>query len=474
MRFSPLPLACLSSLVLLQGCALGPDFLRPQVDIPTAYREARGWKTAEPQDHTPSGPWWELYGDPVLNHLVPQVEISNQNVLAAAAQYRQAQALLSASRAARFPNLGSALSATRSEGTSNGSTVSPGNPVRDTDKLSFSSNWELDLWGRIGRNVEANTHAAQASAADLAAARISAQATLVQGYLQLRINDAQQGLLTRTLAAYQRTYSITNNRYQAGISSKAELAQAEAQLKTTQAQLIDLGVQRAQLEHLIAVLVGKLPSEFQLSAQDQLPALPEIPLALPSSLLERRPDIAAAERRVAAANAQIGVAQAAFFPSLSLAATGGYQNSSLTNLIATPHRFWSLGPALALPLFDAGARSAAKEQALAAYDKSIAGYRQTVLTAFQEVEDNLAALRILAEEKEVQQAASRAANEFQTQTDNQYRAGSVSFLNVAIAQATALSAERSSLDILNRQLNASVALLKALGGGAWQPSATRL
>lgn len=468
MRFRPLALACLSTALVLNGCALGPDFLRPEVNVPTAYRAAPGWKVAEPQDQAMPPAWWELYGDPTLNELVEQVEISNQNVLAAAAQYRQAQALVSASRAAWFPTLGSTLSATRGQGTTNGSTVSPGTSVRNTDRLALSSSWELDLWGRIGRSVEASTNAAQASAGDLAAARLSAQAGLVQNYLQLRINDAQQRLLASTLAAYQRSFEITGNRYQAGIASKADVAQAETQLKSTQAQLIDLGIQRAQLEHAIALLVGKLPSEVRLAASDAIPRLPDIPLALPSTLLERRPDVAAAERRAAAANAQIGVAQAALFPSLSISANGGYQHSNLVDLIATPHRFWSLGPALALTLFDAGARAAAKEQAIAGYDRTVANYRQTVLTAFQEVEDNLAALTILAEEKEVQQAASRAANEFQTQANNQYLAGTVSFLNVATAQAAALSAERSSLDILNRQLAASVALLKALGGGDWR------
>lgn len=468
MRLRPLTLACLTSLAVLHGCALGPDFQRPEIAVPTTFSEAKGWKTAEPQDQIAPNAWWELYGDSRLNELVQQVEISNQNVLAAAAQYRQAQALVSASRAAWFPTLGGTLSAFRGQGTTSGTSISPGSPVRDTDRIGLSSTWEVDLWGRISRTVEANTNAAQASAGDLAAARISAQATLVQSYLQLRINDAQQRLLATTLSAYQRSFEITGNRYQAGVASKADVALAETQLKSTQAQFIDLGIQRAQLEHAIALLVGKMPAELKVAAVDEIPTLPEIPLALPSSLLERRPDVAAAERRAAAANAQIGVAQAAFFPSLIISANGGYQNASFVNLLSTPYRFWSLGPALALSIFDAGARSAAKEQAIAAYDKNVASYRQTVLTAFQEVEDNLATLSILAEEKEVQKAAGRAAKEFQTQANNQYLAGTVSYLNVATAQAASLNAERSSLDILNRQLSASVALLKALGGGDWR------
>lgn len=465
-RLRPLALACLAAF-LLDGCALGPDFFRPKVEVPTAYREAEGWKAAQPRDEALPAAWWELYGDPVLNDLVRQVEVSNQNVAAAAAQYRQAEALVAQTRASWFPNLGANLAATRSQGTS-GSTVSPGTPIRNTDRFSLSSSWEIDVWGRISRSVEANAEAAAASAGDLAAARLSAQAALVQNYLQLRINDAQQRLLNATVAAYQRSYEITRNRYEAGVAAQADVAQAESQLKTTQAQALDLRIQRAQLEHAIALLIGKPPAEFKLAAAEGVPQLPDIPVGVPSALLERRPDVAAAERRVASANAQIGVAQAAFFPSLTLSASGGYQNSSFSNLFTLPNRFWSLGPALALTIFDAGARSAAKEQAIAGYDRNVATYRQTVLTAFQEVEDNLVALRVLEEEGEVQKAAARAANEFLTLTNNQYLAGTVSFLNVATAQATALSAQRSSLDLLNRRFAASVALIKALGGDDWR------
>ncbi|HZX33374.1 MAG TPA: efflux transporter outer membrane subunit [Rhodocyclaceae bacterium] len=464
MKRTCISLACL---FLLNGCALGPDFLRPKVAVPEAYREAEGWKLAEPREDALPAAWWEAFGDPVLNGLAAQVEISNQNVLAAAAQFRQAQALAAGAHAARFPTVGTSLSSTRSQGAS-GTTVTPGAPVRTADRFSLTSSWEADLWGRLGRAEEANAEAAQASAADLAAARLSAQASLAQNYLLLRINDAQQRLLTRTIAAYQRSWEITRNRYQAGVASQADVAQAEAQLKTTQAQAVDLGVQRSQLEHAIALLLGRLPSEFRLAPVEALPALPRIPLALPSALLERRPDVAAAERRVAAANAQIGVAQAAFFPTLTLSANGGYQNSEWANLLATSHRFWSLGPSLALTLFDAGARAAQKDQAVAAYDRTVATYRQTVLAAFQEVEDNLAALRILEEEKDIQLGAAKAADQFRSLTENQYQAGTVSFLNVAIAQASALTAERSSLDILGRQLAASVGLLRSLGGGDWR------
>lgn len=470
--------ALLCALATLAGCAVGPDYQRPEVAAPAQFKESQGWKMAEPQDEAPRGSWWERYGDAQLNGLVAQVEISNQNVLAAAAQVRQAQAVLGAARAAYFPVVTGGFSASRAQGASASSTSSTtatttttgsASGVRTTDRLSLGASWEADVWGRIGRGVESNAASAQASAADLQAALLSAQATLVQSYVQLRVNDAQRRLLDETVAAYERSLQITRNRYAAGVAGRIDVAQAETQLKSTQAQAIDLGVQRAQLEHAIALLIGKAPADFALPPSATVPAPPAIPLALPSALLERRPDVAAAERRAAAANAQIGVAQAAFFPALTFSATGGYQNSGMSQLLTLPNRFWSLGPALALTLFDGGARSAQKEQAIALYDKSVATYRQAVLTAFQDVEDNLAGLRILADEAQVQREAASFAAESLRLTDNQYRAGTVSYLNVVIAQATALGAERSSLDITGRRLLASAALLKALGGD-WRVS----
>jgi NodT family efflux transporter outer membrane factor (OMF) lipoprotein len=344
-------------------------------------------------------------------------------------------------------------------------------PTVNTARLSYSASWEADIWGRIGRNVESSDASSQASSADLQSALLSAQATLVQTYFQLRINDAQQQLLKQTNAAYERSLQITRNRYEAGVAGRVDVAQAETQLKSSQAQAIDLAVQRAQLEHAIAVLIGKTPADFQIKATNGLPLLPPIPPALPSVLLERRPDISAAERHMAAANAQIGVAQAAFFPALTFSSTGGYQNTSLSHLMTLPNRFWSIGPSLALALFDAGARSAQKESALAAYDKSVASYRQTVLAAFQEVEDNLAALRLLADEAVVQQVATQSASEVLGLIENQYQAGTVSYLNVVTAQATALGAQRNNLDIIGRRLLANAVLLKALGGD-WQKGLT--
>ena len=461
-------IAC--TLSVLAACAVGPDYQRPEIAVSGEFKEMRDWKTAEPRDDAPRGPWWETYGDAELNSLVAKVEVSNQTIRAADARYRQALGLLRETRAAYFPVVTGNFAATRAQGatgtsaSASGNAVVTGTPIRNTDRLSFGADWEADVWGRIGRSVEANTAGAAASSADLQSALLSAQATLVQTYLQLRVSDAQRRLLDETVTAVEGSLQITRNRYAAGVSGRIDVAQAETQLKSTQAQAIDLGVQRAQLEHAIAILVGKAPADFSLAANNALPRLPQIPAGLPSALLERRPDVAAAERRAAAANAEIGVVQAAFFPALTLSATGGYQNTSMSQLLTLPSRFWSLGPALALTLFDAGARSARKDEAIAAYDASVATYRQTVLTAFADVEDNLAALRVLGDEATVQSEATLSAEESLRLTQNQYKAGTVSYLNVVIVQAAALSAERTSLDISGRRLLASAGLLKALGG----------
>lgn len=457
-------LAC--ALPILGGCAAGPDYVRPAVDVPTAYKEARDaqvtrdWKPAEPRDEMPRGAWWTLYGDAQLDALVEQVAVSNLNVRAAAATHRQALAALGTARAAGWPNVSGGLAANRGAAAGAGA-------VGTTDRLSLVANWEADLWGRLDRSVESNEAAAQASAADLRVALLSAQATLVQSYLQLRVSDAQRQLLDKTVAEYRRSLQITRHRYDAGVAGRSDVALAEAQLKTAEAQALDLGVQRAQLEHAIALLIGKPPAAFSLAVEPSLPEPPEIPVGIPSQLLERRPDVAAAERRMAAANAQIGVAQAAYFPTLTIGGGLGYQNDSFSQLLTAPNRFWSLGPSLALTLFDGGARGAAKEGALAVYDRRVAEYRQTVLGAFQEVEDSLATLRILAEEAGIQRQAAAAARELVTLSNNQYLAGTVSYLNVASAQAASLSAERTSLGIRGQRLLASVSLLKALGG-SWQ------
>jgi len=340
-----------------------------------------------------------------------------------------------------------------------------------TDSLSLDVPWEIDFWGKIRREVEANRASAAASAADLETARLSAQATLAQDYFLLRIADAQQQLLDHTVADYARALEITRNRYAAGVVARIDVAQADAQLKSTQARAIDVGVQRAQLEHAIAVLTGQPPAAFSLAATDATVAIPSIPPALPAELLERRPDIAGAERRVAAANAQIGVARAAYFPNLSLSATGGYTGNSGSALLTAANRFWSVGPALAETLFDAGLRHAQNEQAIAAYDASVADYRQTVLAGFQEVEDNLAALRILAAEATAQDAAVAATRRARELSMNQYKTGTVNYLTVVTAQTAQLASELAAVSIQGRRLNASVLLIKALGGGWRGPGA---
>ncbi|MDR2874501.1 MAG: efflux transporter outer membrane subunit [Methylobacillus sp.] len=457
--------SCLLFPLLLTACAVGPDYHRPDVATPAAFKEAGNWKRAQPGDTAPRGDWWEVYGDPELSGLTREVAEANLNVQVAAAQYRQAIASLGAARANYWPVVGANFSATRSQPRSATSGANGGARISNSVSLSLDASWEADLWGRISRNVEAGQAAADASVGDLGNALLSAQATLVQTYFQLRATDAHLRLLDKTIAAYQRSLDITRNRYEAGVAARTDVIQAETQLQSAQAQAIDLVAQRAQYEHAIAILIGKPPADFSITAlQTDLPNVPAIPDALPSELLERRPDIAAAERRMAAANAQIGVAESAFYPSLTLGASGGYQNSALANLLTMPNRFWSFGPALALTLLDGGARKAQKEGAVAAYDATVATYRLTVLGAFQEVEDNLALLRQLDQEATVQQAATASAELALELTQNQYLAGTVSYLNVVTAQTTALSAESNLINIANRRLVAHATLLKALGG----------
>jgi NodT family efflux transporter outer membrane factor (OMF) lipoprotein len=442
----------------LASCSLmGPNYRRPQMVTPPQYKESKDWKIAEPRDGIPRGKWWEIFADTQLNALADKVEKSNQDLRVAEAQYRRAQAVVQSSRAGLFPTVSGDVSVTRS-----GSGSKAPNTAYD---LSARAGWELDVWGRVRRGVESSEASAQASAADLESVRLLVQSELVLNYLQLRVVDTQKQLLDESVAAFAKSMEMTQNRYKAGLAGRVDVAQAEAQLKSTQAQAIDTGVQRAQLEHAIAVLLGAAPSEFALPAAAIKVAMPSIPAGLPSELLERRPDIAAAERRVAAANAQIGVAQAAFFPSLTLSAAAGFGSSSFANWLNWPSRFWSLGPALAQSIFDGGLRRSLSDQAIASYDASVATYRQTVLSAFQEVEDNLAALRILEQEAKVQEDAVRAARLSVELTLNQYKAGIVSYLNVVSAQTTLLGNERTELSLLGRRLTAAAQLVRALGGG---------
>ena len=475
--------ALAGAVTLLTGCAVGPNYVRPTVITPEAYKEVDGWKVAQPKDEVIRGAWWEIFGDPQLNALEAQVDISNQNLVVAEATYRQARALVREARASYFPTVTLGIGYTRfhdsatlgrsSASTSSASTPSAGvssgggassSPQSDF-QLGLDFSWELDVWGRIRRTVESNQASAQASAGDLESARLSFQAELAQDYFQLRTLDAQKQLLDATVAAFEKSLELTKNQYASGVASQIDVVQAETQLKTTQAQAIDVGVQRAQLEHAIALLIGQPASTFSLPAAPLTAPPPPIPVGVPSALLERRPDIAAAERRVAAANAQIGVAEAAYYPTLTLSASSGFESSSLSQWLTAPSHFWSVGPSISQTVFDGGLRRAQTDFARAGYDASVATYRQTVLAAFQAVEDNLAALRILAQEAQVQDEAMQKAQQSVTLTTNQYKAGIVSYLNVITAQTIALSSETTALQIRGRRMTAAVLLIQALGGG---------
>lgn len=455
-------LAALGTVAGLAACSVGPDYVKPTTTaIPVAYKEMDGWKIASPNDNAIRGAWWELYNDPQLNALQEQVAAANQNVAQAEAQFRQARAQVGIARAGYFPTVGVSPAVTRS--------ARRGATTADYS-LPADLSWEADIWGRIRRSVESGRADAQANAADLAAILLSAQAELAQDYFQLRTLDAQKRLLDESVVVYQKTLELTRNRYAAGVAAKSDVLQAETQLKSTQAQAIDIGVQRAQLEHAIAVLIGKPASVFSIPPAPIAATPPSIPTGLPSELLERRPDIAAAERRTAAANAQIGVAEAAYYPTVKFSLSAGLDAGSLAKWFAWPARFWSLGPStVAQTLFDGGLRRSQTAQARAAYDADVASYRQTVLTGFQEVEDALSSLRILEQEWAAQDEAVKAAQQSVKVATNQYTAGTVAYLSVLTAQTAELANERTALDIVGRRMTASVQLIKALGGG-WNAS----
>jgi NodT family efflux transporter outer membrane factor (OMF) lipoprotein len=460
--------------VALGACAAGPNYVRPTAPTPAEFKESKGWKSAEPKDQLPRGKWWEVYGDKDLDALMEQVNVSNQNIKQAEAQYRAARALVQAARAAYFPTVGASASVTRAPGrsgvvtgggTSSSTLQGTGGKVTNTYTASLDASWEIDIWGKLRRAAENAAANMNASAADLDAARLSAQAELALDYFQLRVTDEEKRLFDANVAALEKSLSITQNQYKVGVAAQSDVAQAQTQLKSTQASAIDLAILRAQLEHAIAVLIGKAASDYSLPPTTPLVVtIPDIPLDQPSDLLERRPDIAASERLVAAANANIGVAKAAYYPSLSLSGALGYTNTSLNHLFTLANRFWSVGPSLAETLFDGGARRALTNQAIANYDASVAVYRETVLAAFQDTEDNLASLRVLANEVTVQDEATKAADESEKIALNQYKSGVVSYLNVVVAQTTALNNERASLTVRGRQLASSVALVKSLGG----------
>lgn len=472
--------AAVSALIALTmaGCEVGPKYKAPTVQPPPQfkeanpelYKEANGWKPAQPSDEKLKGTWWEIFGDSDLSALESQIDVSNQNLKIAQARFEQARALIKFNRSGLFPTItvGSAVTANRQS--ANRVFSAPATTKNYGDFiLPIDASYEADVWGRIRRSIEAARTAAQANAADVENVRLSLHAELAYDYFELRGLDAEQKLLNDTVQTFQKALELTTNRFEGGVANRAEVAQAETQLKATQALAKDISIQRAQYEHAIAALIGKAPAEFSLAARPTALEPPQIPVGIPSSLLERRPDVAAAERRVAAANERYGIALAAFYPSVMISSSIGLEGSSITNWMNWPARFWAVGPSILQTVFDGGRRRANSQAALADYDANVATYRQTTLDAFQQVEDNLAALRILADEAKTQQEAVAAAKHSLELSTNRYTGGLVTYLEVVTAQSTALSNQRTEVDIMRRRMVASVLLVKALGGG-WDAS----
>lgn len=449
--------ALLGVMLVLSGCMLGPDYVRPEQELPATFRAAEGWKAASPGMSEADGDWWQLYQDSELSSLLARLEQDNQRLAAAEAAWREASAALGGSRSALYPQLGATASDTRRQ--------QAGGDISDSRDVQLGLSWQLDLWGEVRRKIEAGQARLEASAGEWAALRLSQQSLLVQNYIQLRSLDEQLRINAANLDVYQRVLRISENRYQAGMVTRADVSQALTQLKSAEAQRFDLQSQRTRTTNAMAVLLGQPASSFALASTTELPAMPLLPQSLPSSLLERRPDIAAAEQRVMAANAEIGVAKTAYFPTFGFSASGGYRADAWSGLISTPNRFWSLGPQLDLRLFDAGARRAKLQQAEAAYDQQVANYRQTTLEAITEVEDALVQLLNLEREHQVQAEALAAARDALTLIENQYAAGMVDFTVVSNALTTAHNAERTLLGLQTSRLTASVQLISALGGG---------
>jgi NodT family efflux transporter outer membrane factor (OMF) lipoprotein len=469
-------------MLLAMGCVVGPKYVRPPVQTPPAYKEVsqataatpESWRTSQPKDGTDRGKWWKVFSDPQLDQLEDKANSSNQEIVAAANNFLTARALVREARAQYFPTVTtnpSIMNARPSMGQFGGLRAGGSMGVGLTVKsytnysLPFDASWEPDLWGRVRSGVRVNVYAAQASAADLENIRLSVHAELAADYYELRAQDSLKEVLDTTVNAYQDALNLTRAQYEAGLGSEEAVAQAEAQLKAAQAQDTNLGILRAQYEHAIAVLVGEPASTFSLPAKSYSTSPPAIPVGIPAELLERRPDIAAAERAVAQANAQIGIAKTAYFPTILLSATGGFGNSSAANWFTWPSRFWSVGPTLAETIFDAGLRRATMEQYRASYDATVANYRQTVLTAFQQVEDNLASLRILSQDIEQQDAAVEAAARSLQEATVRYKAGLDPYLNVISAQTILLNDQQTAVNFRMQQMVASVQLIKALGGG---------
>lgn len=506
------PLRTLTAIAMastaLAACTVGPNYSRPAAlaaaqPLPTAFKEAQGWTAATPMDHIDRGAWWSVFNDPTLDALERRVAVTNQNVAAAEAAYRQARAIVAENRATFFPTIGTSggvtynrssasggtsvisggtiitsgnsgtgtTTGTGSTGTTSGGTVTTNSGSRGSTRynVGLNASWEPDVWGRIRRTVEASRANAQASAADLQAATLSAQAELAIDYFELRVLDEQKRLLTATVTGYQRSQKLTQNQYNAGVVARADVISATSQVQSAQAQLIDLDNQRAAREHAIAALVGTAPANLTLVAAPMPQGVPVAPAGLPSQLLERRPDIAGAERSVASANANVGVQIAAYYPNLTLSGSGSSSSTAIDKLFSLSNFTWSIGPQLAYTILDFGARKARVQQARAQYDQTVANYRQTVLTAFQAVEDQLSALRILEQEQALRLAAEQSARQSEQIALNQYQAGQTTFTTVVTAQVQSLQAQQTTLNVLGARLTASVSLIQALGGG-WTQS----
>jgi NodT family efflux transporter outer membrane factor (OMF) lipoprotein len=454
--------------IWIGGCATSSRYVPPAVDSAPAFKENANWKVSQPRDQAVRGSWWEIFGDPELNALEAQIDVSNQNLKAAEGQFEQARAIVRGTRSGLFPQVSAAPSIAAVDPSANRPAAPPHAAYGDF-LLPADVSYEADVWGRIHAGVDVTRAAAQATAADLETARLSVHAELALDYFMLHGLDRDQQLLDQTVTGYERAVELTQNRFRGGLVSQADVAQAETQLEETRAQAVDIQVERAALEHAIAVLLGRPASTFAVPVSPLTATPPDIPAGLPSDLLERRPDIAAAERRVASASAEVGVATAAFYPQLTLSGTAGFESGSFGSWLAAASNFWSAAPAALVTVFDGKRRRAVSDQARAAYGQTEASYREAVLSAFREVEDQLAALRVLEEEAAIQDRATVAAERFLTLATNRYRGGVATYLEVIIAQSAALANERAGVTLLIRRMSASVLLLKALGGG-WTAS----
>ena len=458
-----------TTILFLAACAVGPKYKTPALPTPPAYKEIGNWKTAQPSDQNLGGNWWEIFQDPQLNALEQQIEVSNQNLKAAIAQYQQARAALRYARADYYPTVSTGPSATRERYSGNRPASAVSGATFNDFVLPVNVSYQVNAFGRVSKNVESYREQAQASAADLAVVNLTMHGDLAIDYFAARTLDAEEQLLQNTVTQYEQALQLNEERYKGGLASEVEVEQARTILETTRAQLVDVGVARAQFEHAAAVLVGKAPADFSLPPLPLTTPPPPIPVGVPSELLERRPDIAASERRVASANAQVGLAKTAYYPLVNILASGGLESGTITTLLQGPSALWSVGAAAATTIFDGGRRHAANDEAKAAYDSSVASYRQNVLSAFQQVEDNLAALRVLEQEAGVQATAVQSAQRSLDLSNTRYEGGVTSYLEVITAQNAALSDEVTAVNILGRRMASAVLLIEALGGG-WDRS----